>query len=188
MPVCRTGRMWDLCSREWTRLVSALAAGAMALAWMWGRGAAKPYLLFCETLYVSCPRDCHWGLNMSPTFPYSSLQVKLGIISDGEPRLWSFAWRWVQEIQTSCFLLGVGLGWGVSITVLWKKLQLSVLNYKLLGTLEVKTRSLTSIKSINPSCEFSSGKTIIIVIIIFRKLIRNANYVIFLLKAIFKLS
>lgn len=40
----------------------------------------------------------------------------------------------------------------MSITVLWEKLQLNVLDYKLLGTtLEVKTRSLTSIKSIKPS-------------------------------------
>lgn len=47
------------------------------------------------------------------------------------------------------------------VTVLWEKLQLSVLDYKLLGTtLGVKTRSLTSIKSINPSCVFSSGKKI----------------------------
>lgn len=47
----------------------------------------------------------------------------------------------------------------MSITVLWEKLQLNVLDYKLLGTtLEVKTRSLTSIKSIKPSWEFSSGK------------------------------
>lgn len=149
--------MWDLCLREWTRLVSALAGGAMALAWMWGRGAAKPYPPLLWDIVCVLPQGLSMRAKHVPQLPI------LFSPSKAEHHFW---WRTrtgilcikVRARDTNQVFSAWGWSW-VSIMVLWKKLQLSVLDYKLLRTaLEVKTRSLTSIKSINPSCKFSSGK------------------------------
>lgn len=105
--------MWDLCLREWARLVSALAGRE----WPWPECGAEGQLsltrLLCETLHVFCLRDCQWGLNININSSPYPLRVKLSTIFDGEPGLWFFAWRFMQEIQTRCFLLGVGLGWAL---------------------------------------------------------------------------
>lgn len=111
--------MWDLCLREWARLVSALAGRE----WPWPECGAEGQLsltrLLCETLHVFCLRDCQWGLNNNINSSPYPLRVKLSTIFDGEPGLWFFAWRFMQEIQTRCFLLGVGLGVGLGWASSW---------------------------------------------------------------------